>query len=690
MQKTPTGRRNLDGGTDQGKIVGFVDGVDSFSQPMQVKPTQCRWLENGVTRGALIQVRPGLLVRFKFDVSPNTIFWQWWTGQGSPILFPQMLQAFKPTYGPEQVVFCISGSVWFALLNPDGSIQQPQLISANAFCPTAPQVIGCPCVQTATIFAGTYTNNITPRNILMLGDGINAQCSWDGAGFQAYNPVKRVSVDVDGNTLFTNGYNETPVGLIMEWSGNRLWVFNGPIGRASDLNDPTHFTEEMIATSGGAWVYPQNVTAAIDRGISGTTNSALFVYTRDTTWAMATGVINRLPNSVGPGWIGTANFQTKMFSGVGCVAAKSPIVHRGLLYWMSQDGIVVFDSTGTVFSTQNLPPIDQEMAYSRRAMCPNMSSTCAGYRDSYVFWGVPVGPVMNGRPCNGHIQVLDRQTTVVHTLGLNGPYTYGTIGWQGVWTGMRPVEWATVDVAGVIRPYALSMDQDGVIRIWEAFQGNRADNGQPIPWLMETRTHPAAPSIFETSLFRSARALLDQMLGDVTCNISWRGMRGQYHAIFSGSYTATPGSVLTPDGSDSPIKFSPGAPDNTSFESYTVQTRDVISQDDRGPQQGCSAAGVESQWFDNRDHCFSLLFQMTGRAAIVGYRIAVDDAEDTNEGQGVSPNEQGFNIVPEAACPENIPGITPPYLFQTTNQRDAFTAMVPTLPTPTLYQAPAQ
>ena len=423
----------------------------------------------------------------------------------------------------------------------------------------------------------------------------------------------------------------------------------------------------------------------IDRGISGTTNSQLIVTTRDTVWAFATGVQARLQTSTQPGWVGTPNFQTKMFSAVGCVAGKSLIVHRGLLYWMSADGVVVFDSSGTVFTTQNLPPIDQEMDYSKRKMGRDMSGVCAGFRDSYVFWGVPVGPVTGGRVYNGHTQVLDRQTTVVHTLGLNGPYTYGTIGWQGVWTGTRPVEFATCDVFGSNRSYGLSMDQDRVIRIWEGFQGNRADNGQQVPVSFETRMHLAAPSLFETSLFRHARLLLDQIYGNLSLSIAWRGMRGRWHDIFNGNVTATPGGVLAPTpATPAPFNNASGG------VSYTVQTRDIISPDYRGVHTKCSATDVESTYEDSRDHGFSLLIKMQGRAAILGYRIAVDESSnDTNEGQA-SPAvaETGFHIVPEKGCPEFIAGTTPDYVMPTTSNRDAFSPVKDTVPSTSLYAAP--
>lgn len=428
------------------------------------------------------------------------------------------------------------------------------------------------------------------------------------------------------------------------------------------------------------------MTGCIDRGISGTINSALFVTTRTTVWSLQSGIQARLPSTTAAGWAYTPDFQTKLFSDVGCVAGKSLIVHLGLLYWRSENGIVVFDSSGTVYSTQNLPPIDQEQMYSKRLIAQDASGICAGSRDTYVFFSVPVGPATSGIPQNGHTMVMDRQTTVVHTLGINGPFTYGTIGWQGVWTGIRPVEWASVDAHGATRSYALSLDQDGVVRIWEAFQGNRADNGQQIPWRFETRTHPMADSIFETSVFQYFKLMMDQIVGNLGIVGYWRGMRGQYHELLNTTVTATPGSIFTPVPEDSPIV------NNTLIENYTAQTRDVTSPSLEGVDSDCQAAGVESPFEDAKDRGFSICVQLTGRAAVVAYRLCSNKQPDSTEGKGAENsgvNENGFNIVPEASCPQHIDGTTPAYVLPDSNPLDSFVPLLPVFPEPQLYAAPA-
>jgi hypothetical protein len=636
----------IEGGLDGGRFAGFPEGVDSFVHPLSVRQSQIRWMENGVTQGAFLQTRPGFKTRLTFNVlSPGSAAANWWNAAGNPTVHPQMMVDFQPSNGSPQKVFAVSGSVWFCTINPDGSLTEPQQVTGLSFHPQADQITGTTCVQTNTIQDGGYVNNILPRNLLVIQDGLNRAGIWDGQSGRHANPEKKITATSSGDTLYPNNYNETRIGLWCAWSGDRLFVFNGRTGFASDLGDPTHFTEELTLTSFQMMVFPEDVTGAIDRGTSGNNQSAVIVFTRTTTWTLYSGIRNRIPSNYGAGWANTPGFMSKIFSGVGCVAGKSPIIHRGLLYWKSLDGIVVFDSVNTVNATQNLPIIDKEMAYSKRLVCPPNNPagdfTCAGKHSSYVFWSVPVGMVTNGRCYCRHTQVLDRQTTSAETTG-----------WQGVWTGIRPVEWSSVQVAAQ-HTYALSMDGDGVVRVWEAFQANRADNNKPIQWLVETRLDRVQNSVFEYANFRHFRLLVDQVLGNFFIKGYWRGMRGPYHKLLDKYITATPGSVLTPIPGFSEVV------NDTQHYAFLMQTRTVISEDLRGVNDGCSSAGVESQYEDGTDHAFSLLLKLEGRGAIVAYRMAVDSRPDNTEGQAVlntGVDEQGFNIISATDCPKHIDG----------------------------------
>jgi hypothetical protein len=142
-------------------------------------------------------------------------------------------------------------------------------------------------------------------------------------------------------------------------------------------------------------------------------------------------------------------------------------------------------------------------------------------------------------------------------------------------------------------------------------------------------------------------------LGNFFIKGYWRGMRGPYHQLLDKYITATPGSVLTPIPGFSEVV------NDTQHYAFLMQTRTVISEDLRGVNDGCSSAGVESQYEDGTDHAFSLLLKLEGRGAIVAYRMAVDSRPDNTEGQAVlntGVDEQGFNIISATDCPKHIDG----------------------------------
>lgn len=674
------GRISIPGGNYAGKGVGWMLGVNSFDHPLSVNELQLRWMENAVTQGGFAQTRPGLRTSMTFDTTiADSAAEDWWVAQQGPLVHPQMLMSFTPTNGQAQLVFAISGTLFFCLVNPDGTLGTTTEIPGVQFSKNADVLVGCRCTQSASIVAGQYVNNITPRNLLIIQDGNNRACAWDGQVATLMNPGKRIQITLTSDTLYPEDWNQTRIGLWMAWSGNRLWVSNGRNVYASDLNDPTHFTEELKLQSLPVMTFPGDVTGIVDRGTSGTNRSQVIVFTAFTTWTLWSGIQARLPDSTigAQGWAFTSDFMAKIFDAVGCVAGKSPVLHRGLLYWMSADGAVMFDGSSTVNSTQNLPPIDQEMAYSKMRVSPPAQSqnpTCAGRYKNYLWWSVPVGPSTNGRRYNNHMQVLDRQTTVVRSTGTNGAFQAGTTGWQGVWTGIRPVEWATAMVGNKERCYAISIDlaRDPsiaptgdahidavrVVRIWQAFQSNRADNGKPIPWLVETRVHPVQPSIFEYGIFRHFRLILDQIKGNLDVVGMWRGLKGTYHELLTTRITATPGSILLPIPQFTPIT------NDTDHQSFALQGRTVISRN-RLEKPTCTAQGVESEYSDGIDHAFSLALKFTGRGALSSYLIVADSKEQNTEGTDQKPtgvDETGFNIVPDGGCPSHAAGTTPDYI----------------------------
>jgi hypothetical protein len=667
-------------------VMGFTDGVNSYLAPQLIKDTQLRWAENAVNKGEIWQCRPGFKALLALCTVPGAPLYDWWYNLGDPnplyflrgppgvprlinqpVLNPQFFTIWTPTGGSPQAVFGLNGSVFFAPMLENGGFDTPRQIIGLQFDPNVAQITATSCVKSADLVAFKI-KPITPYNVLMFQDGLSRAGYWDGTGAGQLNPQKLYTVDKTGNTDYVSGYNETRIGKYQAWSGNRLWVWNGTEGHVSDINDPFHFTEECVLTNVPAFYVPDPVTMVIDRGVSGVQENRVFVCTAKQTWTFRSGIQDRTT------WGATQDFQRLTFNEVGCVAAKSAVNHRGLLFWYSESGIVKFDSFGTITNTQSLPPIDSEMAFSKLRMATDRSSICAGHFDSYVFWGVPVGPTQNGRIVNGQIQVLDRNV-IPMTAGIAGTtyFVYEYAAWQGVWTGIRPIEWCTAQVYGRTRCFCLSMDYDGVPRIWEAFQGNRCDNGQPIKWFLETKTHPVTESPFVTDVFRHFRVLLSEVRGTLNITGFWKGMRGVYHQLLETVITAAPGSLFLTGGPSTPLLR------DTPVTSYDKQFRELISEDNRQITAGsCQSAGVESTKTDGEDRAFSLLLKFQGVGAMFAYRIATDKTPQKQEGM-VMTDEIGLKILPDAGCPQYLPGA-----LQTFVLGDAPPAMA-TMPTTPCY-----
>ena len=603
-------------------VQGFPGGVNSGVDPLLLSDNQVRWAINAVCKGGIWQTRPG----FKTRATLSTGFAQisnWWISAGKPGIWPQFMCYFSPRVGTDYLVFGLSGSVWFCSIASDRTLSAPTLIPGLNFNPDVEQMFWAVTTKSADLVDGVV-QPVAAKKYLILQDGVSRACYWDGINAGQLNPEQRWTQDTEGNLIYAAGYNQTPIGKYMAWSGNRLWVSNGTQVFASDLNDPLNFTEQITFVNVPVVNFPDEVTGLFDRGTSGTSRSQLLVFTTNSVWAVASGVQARTD------WRSTADWQAKIFTGTGCLAHKSIIAHRGLLYWYGADGIVRFDGSGTVNSTQALPPVDTELVQSKVSVVQSKRGLInAGSLDSYMAMSVPAGKPAAGRVVCGQTQVLDADVLAGSNLRA----------WQGIWTGINPVEWATVQRQGQNICYALSYDDDGVVRIWEAFRGSRSDNGYQIPWSIETKAHMVSQDLFANHKIAHIATALSELQGNVAVRGYWRGIRGQYHSVLDTLVTATPGSVLIPDLDFTPIVNS------TEHYSCRKQVRTLRSEDIRGPQTDTDASGVEGPYTDSVSPSFQLLFRMLGSGAIRAYRIAHELWPDNTEGEVVNP-EAGLNILP--------------------------------------------
>ena len=200
-------------------------------------------------------------------------------------------------------------------------------------------------------------------------------------------------------------------------------------------------------------------------------------------------------------------------------------------------------------------------------------------------------------------------------------------------------------------------------------QGNRADNGQQIPWTFETPQHPMGQSLFDTANFVFARLYLMNLLGNVNAQVLWKGTRGVFKKVMDIDIAASPGDVLLPAPEYSPATF------GTVFGSCIPQVRAKRTENTRGPYLDCLSSAVEGDGeVDQKDRAFSLLFRFKGRAGVQVYRIEADDTPNTTEGK-FPVSETGQHLLKGGDCPEFIAGTTPTYLLAEDTPRNALAAV---------------
>src|SRR5580658_7425025 len=92
-------------------VSGFIKGVNSFLDPIEIDDQEVVWAENSVNRGGMWQTRPGFKTQLALCTQDGSSFASWWVNSGEPPLHPQFFVIFTPTGNNPQIVFGISGAV---------------------------------------------------------------------------------------------------------------------------------------------------------------------------------------------------------------------------------------------------------------------------------------------------------------------------------------------------------------------------------------------------------------------------------------------------------------------------------------------------------------------------------------------------------------------------------------------------
>lgn len=563
----------------------FVLGANSFTSPTKLTPGEYISGMNIMCRGGIAQTRPGS--RSLLTMPEGNV---------------QGLKLFRPNSGVPNLVFVVDGNVYVSAY----PFEEYRQLDTLKFSPNSKFISWAVCVQ-STYFTpdGVLTYLDTPISLLLMQDGVTRAAYWDGATARHLNPTK------SGGTITREGFDETPVGLWMAWSNNRLWVSRGSQVFASDIGNPLKFTESQYLNEGRAFYLNGDCTGIVETS----DQQGIICFTSFNGVFLRSSIQDRTQ------WLSTAGFQQTVLPNVGCVAPRSIVQQYGLVWWYSSRGLINQNDALRLNITSRLDIQDNELAASKAFLSYDLSGICGSTIENFMFHAVPYGDKVNTR-----VHVLDQ-----------APFEGNDNSWPSYWTGWRPIEFTTGVISSRERVFCASHDYDGVNRIWELFRNEKDDNGIPITCYLQTR-----PQFFDNrdwKRFKYAEIELCNLSGPVALKVAAAGLHGAYQSIMVKDINSLVGQVY----SDQTY-----SQNGNLFAGSLAQSR-VVRTIDFAPPSDCNSECVET---DNRgliDKAFSLAICWSGVAGVSAYRMfCIYDAaalqgtcEDDETGEDRLINENG-------------------------------------------------
>ena len=577
----------------------FGGGMDSGTLPRNLPASQYVAAMNVVHRGGVPQTRPGF----------TTIF-------GMPCGQPQGIILFQPTDSPMYLVIAVDGFIYISQW--ENAFKTYELLTPIRFSNLYQNVYFCVCQQFTDYDAtGNLYTLQTPKAILMMQDGVSRAAYWDGKNAAHLNPTPS-----DKNSaLSPPGFDGTPQGTWMAWEGARLWVAFGSKLYASDFGNPLKFKESEYLANVPSFQVPGNVTGMIQP----TPQAPLLVFTDGSITLIQCDVRDRTL------WSTTPNFQQDNYS-VNCVAGRSVIRSFGIAWWYASQGLTNMNYASQQTLSSQYTYLDQQMSISKRFLSSNLTGICAVAFENYILISVP-----SSNRWNAHTWCLDQ--TPLPFQQVNGSQSlWSPPSWSSYWTGIRPVEWTADNINGTQYCFCLSRDYDDVNRVWQAFDGSRTDNGCPITAWLQTKAHDY--SNLNLKRFQYADMHLMELLGDVDIGVSFASERGAWQPVMNKRISATSGMSGFVD------KFAQGP----YIQSYRAQTRYLKTQNNDDQISDCNFCGVESDERNYVSNQFSLLFEWSGRAGLMDYRLMANGNIDDEWVGRCEPDETGIRVLTERGC----------------------------------------
>lgn len=630
---------------------GWVLGVNSVRNPWALPDNQIKWAVNCAVRGGVVQTRPGHSMRLSLppgNFQGGILFSSNKQASASDTVTQNGVAKTIPAqiYNPDGtttnadelpfVVFAVNGSVYyspFPLTQPKN--WEDYRLKNISLDPSVDQFVFTLATQTAQVSTGGDVTVTPSHRIVVIQDGISTPAYWDGSN----------QTGVQAKSI--------PIGYWMAFSGNRLWVASKNIVLASDLGDPTSFTERLTGTGRGDFAFARVVTGMTNY-IGQDNDTKLIVFTDRSTYSLASGIYDRTQ------WVSTANFQTTLYPTIGCVAGKSISFQAGQMWWYSQGGLISADIAASVYVTSESLYRDVEMVRIKAYMAGDTSKICAMTFENYLLYSVPYL-----EPCNSATMVLDYAPAA----------EWGTQkipAWCGVWTGTRPVEWISGVVNGTPRCFHFSVDyaptNDGSYNhLWECFTENRYDeyldidkDGNSINKISRIYCQMETGLLgdgLDFKQFQYAEIEACEIGGTVDTKISYRGSKGFYQNILDTRILAVT--------EDYQWINSDYANEIEKLGFLNTQYRRLITENS---QRRPSAITCESRLTNDIDKAFSILIEWCGEMGIESLRIFIDPWSERSTGVPQIPEEKSC-VIAQDGTSITVDLSPSPYEQADTNQK---------------------
>lgn len=554
----------------------WIGGVNSFLLPSDISKQQYAWAENIVNRGGVIQTRPGY--RYHSPIAGRK-------AQGGCL--------FTPKNSTARILVAVDGLIYMAKYPRYEFIQ----LTGIAFDPAAPVVYFEP--NAIRSVERNITDNtlklIEPTPMVMMQDGRGKAAYWDGS-------TARHLVVQDG---------ETPTGTWMIWAYSRLWLIKGREVIASDIADPTSFTETTYIAERSSFALSGEGTGLIKAN----DEVGILAFTEKTVTAIKGYILDRTQ------WQLTADFVKEIITDVGCVAGRSVINQYGQTYWLSDRGLMSLDAALYAQRTTRMVTLDSAVQRSKRNLSPNRTGACAAIYENYFLLSVP-----SGSKYNAHTWVADKAITMDQSEAS---------AFVGIWTGIRPVEWITGYIGGKKRLFCLAFDEtardDTNIHLWEAFQSDRKDAEHGIKCQWESMMFTSTDEL----RFKFATLEAVEILGDVDLQIFVGGIGGPWMNVANIHLTAEAGSI----GS----AFQQVLNKTSLLQAFKPQSRELKTQEFVTQGRGCHPELAQH----GKGKGFQLLLEWRGRFGFreINPRFDVETSQQ-NKGGCTAP-ETGVKAVNE-------------------------------------------